>query len=82
MKPIKTLAPNQLVIETENGKFFQSYDTIICRIDESGNVFLDSEKYDYSKTTAKYRNIFLGEDTKTTEKKIKEGIYKLTNLNL
>jgi hypothetical protein len=42
---------------------------------------LDSEKWDYSATTGKYRNDFLNEDKKTTARKIKDGTYKLTNLN-
>ena len=32
-------------------------------------------------STSKYRNIFLGETTKETLKKIKSGEYKLVNLN-
>ena len=35
----------------------------------------------YSKTTSKYRNMFLGETTKETQKKINSGEYILTNLN-
>ena len=58
----------------------QSYDSIIVKI-EDGKTYLDSNYWDYSRTTSKYRNLFLGEDKKRTEKKIKEGIYILTNLN-
>jgi len=32
MKPIKTLAKNQLSIETDGKIIFQSYDTIVCEI--------------------------------------------------
>jgi len=32
-------------------------------------------------STGKYRNIFLNETKKETEKKIKDGTYVLTNLN-
>jgi hypothetical protein len=33
-------------------------------------VYLDENKWDYSVTTGKYRNIFLGETRKETQKKI------------
>lgn len=72
--------PNQFEIRTGNVVYFQSYDSIIVKI-ENGITYLDVNFWDYSKTTSKYRNIFLSEDKKRTEKKIKEGIYILTNLN-
>ena len=76
---------NQFIIKDDNGsEFFQSYDSIIAKKDyscEKVQIFLDSYYWDYSTTTGKYRNIFLGEDKKTPEKKIKSGEYILTNLN-
>jgi hypothetical protein len=71
---------NQFEIKTETALYFQSYQSIIVKI-ENGQIFLDSTFWDYSKTTGKYRNQFLGEDKKETEKKIKDGIYILTDLN-
>jgi len=62
-------------------KVFQSYDFVIVSINYSGQVFLDINKWDYSATTGKYRNEFLGESKKETEKKIKSGEYILTDLN-
>lgn len=50
-------------------------------IDENGDIYLDERFWNYSSTTGKYRNIFLNEDKKATEKKIKSGEYKLINLN-
>jgi hypothetical protein len=44
-------------------------------------IRLDETYWDYSKTTGKYRNLFLGETKSETEKKIKSGEYILTNLN-
>lgn len=64
-----------------NRVYFQSYDSIIAYIDFDGKTVLDPTHWDYSKTTGKYRNIFLGEDKKETEKKIKEGIYTFEDLN-
>ena len=63
MKPIKTLAKNQLSIETNNKLIFQSYDTIVCEITnyQNGNepVIKITEGQPQSKTTAKYLNQFL-----------------------
>ena len=73
--------PNQLEIICDNGtKYFQSYNSIIVK-KTNNNTYLDSYYYNYSRTTSKYRNIFLNETTKEIEKKIKNDVYKLTNLN-
>jgi len=61
--------------------YFQSYDSMIAFKPLSGKIQIDSEKWDYSTTTGKYRNQFLGETKKETEKKIADGTYILTNLN-
>ncbi len=62
------------------GVMFQSYKSNIV-FKASGKIFLDSYYWDYSKTTSKYRNQFLGETKKETKKKISSGIYILTDLN-
>ena len=84
---------NQFIIEEEGhgalGNFskrltFQSYDSIIAvitRWPEETRVELDEQYWDYSRTTGKYRNLFLNENKAETEKKIKSGAYKLVNLN-
>lgn len=75
---------NQFIINDSEFTLFQSYDSVIIKTTfEDGKrvVYLDSYYWDYSKTTGKYRNLFLGENKKTTELKIKNNIYKLTNLN-
>lgn len=72
---------NQFIITTINGNYFQSYQTVIAYRDNSGNIQLDRDSWDYSKTTGKYRNQFLGETKKETEAKIASGVYKLVNLN-
>lgn len=72
---------NQFEIVDGDKRYFQSYDSIIAVI-ENLKVTLDEYYWNYSTTTGKYRNIFLGEDRKATEKKIKDGTYKLANLNL
>lgn len=67
-------------IITPTGAMFQSYESNIA-FRCSGGVFLDERYWDYSRTTGKYRNIFLNETKKETEKKIASGEYKLVNLN-
>ncbi len=44
-------------------------------------IELDQKYWNYSKTTSKYRNQFLGETTKETQAKINSGEYTLTDLN-
>lgn len=71
---------NQFVIQTDKGLVFQSYSTIIAaKVD--GRVLLDRDAWDYSVTTGKYRNRFLGEAKRETERKIKDGVYVLVDLN-
>lgn len=72
---------NQFIISINSvGTFFKSYDSIIALKSLDG-VFLDSTYWNYSKTTAKYRSIFLNESTKETQKKIDSGEYTLKDLN-
>ena len=59
---------------------FQSYNSIIC-IKADGETYLDFDKWNYSNTTARYRKLFLNEDTKTTQKKLDQGIYGCVRLN-
>lgn len=76
--------PNQFIIHTPEATYFKSYESIIIKTTfEDGErvVYLDKYYWDFSKTTGKYRNLFLGEDKKETQKKIENGIYQLTDLN-
>ena len=74
---------NQFVIWTDEGKYFQSYNSVIAFIpfDKNEKTILDEYYWDYSKTTGKYRNDFLNEYKADTEKSIKSGEYLLSNLN-
>jgi hypothetical protein len=74
------LVPNQFIIRDGSTTYFQSYRTIIAKID-AGHVTLDKDTWDYSRTTAKYRNLFLGRNTSECKVKIKSGEFKLENLN-
>lgn len=85
--------PNQFIITDEGrgalGNFikrevFQSYQSVIAVKtvwENETRIELDTKYWDYSTTTGKYRNQFLGEDINETRKKIASGQYKLTNLN-
>ena len=74
---------NQFIIEYQNHSYFQSYESVIAHVDwqNPNKVELDEKFWNYSKTTSKYRNQFLGETTKETQAKINNGKYILTNLN-
>lgn len=71
---------NQFIIYGDDCTVFQSYNTVIVKRAQ-GKVYLDKDSWDYSVTTGKYRNQFLGETRKETERKIKAGIYELVDLN-
>lgn len=71
--------PNQFVITDGNTEVFQSYKTTVIKI-EHGKTYIDNG-YPFSKTTSKYASLFLGEDSKTIKRKIKDGVYILADLN-
>ena len=83
----------EIIHEHDNFKsiFFQSYDSVIARLyinkKAEWSLYLDSEDWDYSRTTLKYLRVFLnnyiGFDgyTKDIRDNINKGLYKLTNLN-
>lgn len=50
--------PNQFVIHTDNGIYFQSYDSVIAFVDDNYNITL-GKYFDYSVTTSKYLHQFL-----------------------
>jgi len=84
---------NQFIITEEgrgaNGNFikretFQSYkSTIAVRTiwNDRTDIELDETYWDYSNTTRKYRNEFLGMDSKEIKRQVNSGEIKLTNLN-
>lgn len=81
---------NQFVISAEDGRYFQSYNTIIVKVVTMcggegvgfyNQLYLDENYWNYSRTTSKYRNQFTGLSTKETEQGIKDGSIKLVDLN-
>ena len=83
----REVANQFIIIDDQGNTYFQSYNTIIAKREpftpdkRDRQVYLDENAWDYSKTTGKYRNQFLGETKKETEAKIKAGIYELVDLN-
>lgn len=74
---------NQFILRCDNTgwTYFQSYQTMIAKVGDCGAVYLDKRCWDYSTTTGKYRNKFLGIDTATIKKRIKSGQIQLVELN-
>ena len=79
---------NQFVIDVKNGEYLQSYNSIIAfkpigvyYKGSKSQILLDEKYWEFSVTTGKYRNSFLGEGIAETRKKIASGEYKLVDLN-
>ena len=79
---------NQFVINQIEGvierTIFQSYNSTVAMKVDNGDtyqIYLDNDTWDYSSTTGRYRNVFLGEDIHETRKKIKYNEYILVDLN-
>jgi hypothetical protein len=75
--------PNQFIVydHSTGDEYFQSYAAVIVK--RTGRqVLLDEKYWDYSTTTGRYRNKYLGDSgIAETRKKIADGTYKLTDLN-
>ena len=50
--------PNHFIIYTPKATYFQSYQSVVAKIDNNSNLIL-SENWDYSNTTRKHLFIFL-----------------------
>ena len=72
---------NQFIIVINDMTIFQSYDSTIAIVYRNGDIVLDEVYWDYSRTTAKYRNKFLNLDTSEINSRIKDGSITLANLN-
>jgi len=78
-------AKNQFEIYDDGVVYLQSYNSIIIKETHSvlGNITIELDKkyWDWSNTTRKYRNKFLGETSKQIKDKINSGVYTLVDLN-
>ena len=77
---------NQFIITDGNKVAFQSYDSLICEIENKAITF--TKAYNFSPTTSKHRNTFLSDffgcDIKTAdvERMIKGGSFNDYNVYL
>ena len=80
--------PNQFEIITDDGVYFQSYNHVIAfkpfdcykptLLDYAHNM---AGSRVWSVTTTRYRNKFLGGNTKEIRERLNSGIYQLAELN-
>ena len=77
---VTSLANNQYIIEHNGVTYFQSYDVIVAK-KSKGKIILDKDYYKYSRTTIKYRNMFLGLLSASVNEAIKDGKITLGKLN-
>ena len=79
------LVPNQFEIYSNGNYYFQSYATIIAKLqivkNKGRQIILDTNALYYSRTTSKYLYNWLRMNRKEIEKKIKNKEIKLKNLN-
>lgn len=78
---------NQFVIDNKKAKFFQSYQSVVCKIDNRTRKVTLSSHWDYSVTTSKYLYKFLRDNgiyvysKKDVLAKIKAKEFRLINKN-
>ena len=56
------------------GCFLKSYNKIIIA-KKGGEIYINADYHDYSVTTARHRNLYLGVNSKEFEKNAKKGMY-------
>ena len=69
--------PNQFLITIGDCVYFQSYQTVIAKKNENTRKVTLCEDWNYSRTTLKYLNKFLGDTKADIKKRIEEGKYKI-----
>lgn len=84
-------AANQFIITTESATYFQSYTSVVAKIQRNGKLILSSN-WDYSRTTSKHLYIFLAQygysnlcSAATVRKAIANGevtLEKVSSLNI
>jgi len=78
--------PNQIIITEDAWDVFVSYGSKIAfrsheRYNGKHQIVLDKDYWNYSRTTGKYRNEFLGFGVDECRRGLKEGWIKLGTLN-
>ena len=79
---VTTIKNNQYIINNGNEFIFQSYNSIICKVDFENNIIIIGKDWDYSNTTMKYFKAFLEQmgldemsGANNTRKAINNGCY-------
>lgn len=76
MENIYHAGNRHFIITVGKKVYFQSYGSLIAVVSD-GKVTLNRNFWNYSKTTAAYRNRFLNVTNKECHKKVQSGEYKL-----
>ena len=72
---VVNIANNQFKVYTEEGEYFQSYDSVVAfKPNSSEEKIRVGVDWDYSRTTMKYVGQFLGQNTAKTRKDIKDEV--------
>ena len=80
METIHHGGKDHYIITVGKKVYFQSYRTLIAIVN-NGRITLNRHYWDFSKTTAAYRNRFLGMTTKEVENGIANHVIKLRVLD-
>lgn len=65
---------NKNMFISTDGNVLKSYNKIIA-VKKGGQIYLNADYYNYSKTTATHRNLFLGVGAGEFNKNVKNGCY-------
>lgn len=72
---IVNIANNQFEVYTDEGVYFQSYDSVVAfKPNSSKEKIRVGVDWDYSRTTMKYVGQFLGQNTANTRRDIKDEV--------
>lgn len=78
------IGPNHFVIKIKNRRYLQSYDTIIAGIIDTEDkklIYLDKDNWNYSKSTARWRNKFLEMTNAEVNIGVVQGKFIMKDLN-
>lgn len=79
--PRGTPAQNQIVVSVKQWSIFFSYSVPIAAINGASNwIALDADAWNASRTTARYRNQFLGFNTREARRRIQNNSIQVLNL--
>lgn len=67
------IGSKNMYISTD-GNILKSYNKIIAA-KKGGQIYLNADYHDFSKTTARHRNLFLGVNAKEFNENMKKGCY-------